>query len=155
MIFAPLIRIANAAPKPAPLDTPKRSEDTNGFLNIDWNAAPEIARQAPTTIAPIIRGSLISNTIVVIVCETSSCGNNGDNKVLITSTGLIGYLPIKNDAKNKTIGKKIKSIMPIISFDSLSINTPISLFPSVLSPIEFVLPHHHLNRSDRNCYRTL
>ena len=120
-MFAPLNKIPNAAPKPAPLDTPKRSDDTNGFLNIDWKAAPEIARHAPTTIAPMILGSLISKTIVVMVELTSNCGNAGDNMVYITSTGLIGYLPIKNEAKNKIIGKKIKSMILIISFVSLSI----------------------------------
>ena len=120
-MFAPLKSIPSAAPKPAPFDTPRRSEDTRGFLNIDWNAAPETARHAPTTMAPMILGSLISNTIVVTVEFTSSCGNIGHRIVLITSIGLIGYLPIMNDAKNKIIGKKIKSIILIISFDSLSI----------------------------------
>ena len=120
-ILAPLNRIPRAAPKPAPFDTPKRSEDTRGFLKIDWKDAPEIARHAPTTIAPIILGSLISKTIVVIVEFTSSCGNIGDKIVFITSIGLTGYLPIKNEAKNKIIGKKIKSMILIISFDSLSI----------------------------------
>jgi hypothetical protein len=122
-IFAPLIRMARAAPKPAPLDTPRRSEDTRGFLNIDWNAAPEIARHAPTTIAPMILGSLISNTMVVMVELTSSCGNIGDKIVLTTSIGLIGYLPSRNEAKNKIIGKKIRSTMLIISFDSRSIKS--------------------------------
>ena len=128
-MFAPLSNIPSAAPKPAPFDTPKRSDETRGFLNIDWNAAPEIARHAPTTIAPIILGSLISKTIVVNVELTSSCGNIGDNMVYITSTGLIGYLPIKNEAKNKIIGKKIKSMMLIISFVSLSIYKFSSLSP--------------------------
>ena len=123
-MFAPLNKIPNAAPKPAPLDTPKRSDDTNGFLNIDWKAAPEIARHAPTTIAPMILGSLISKTIVVIVWDTSNCGNMGHNIVLTTFIGLIAYLPSKNDVKNKIIGKKIKSMILIISFDSLSINIP-------------------------------
>jgi hypothetical protein len=120
-MLAPLKRIPKAAPKPAPFDTPSKSDETRGFLKIDWNAAPEMARHAPTTIAPMILGSLISNTIVVIVEETSSCGKIGDSKVLITSIGLIGYLPIKNEAKNKIIGKKIKSMILIISFVSLSI----------------------------------
>jgi hypothetical protein len=122
-IFAPLIRMAKAAPKPAPLETPKRSEDTRGFLNIDWNAAPEIARHAPTTIAPMILGSLISNTIVVTVEFTSNCGKIGHIIVFTTSTGLIGYLPSRNEAKNKIIGKKIRSTMLIISFDSRSIKS--------------------------------
>ena len=121
IILAPLIKIPKAAPNPAPFDTPSKSDETRGFLNIDWKAAPEIARHAPTTIAPIILGSLISNTIVVIVGDTSRDGNIVDNNVLITSNGPIGYLPIKNEAKNKIIGKKIKSMMPIISFDSPSI----------------------------------
>jgi hypothetical protein len=56
----------------------------------------------------------------VIVGFTSNCGNIGHNIVLTTSTGLIGYLPRRNDAKNKTIGKKIKSMILIISFVSLS-----------------------------------
>ena len=128
-MFAPLIRIAKAAPKPAPLDTPNRSDDTSGFLNIDWNAAPEIARHAPTTMAPMILGSLISYTIVVMVGLTSNCGKIGHNIVLTTSIGLIGYLPSRNDAKNKTIGKKIKSMILIISFVSLSMPIPIDLIP--------------------------
>ena len=119
--MAPLKSIPRAAPNPAPFDTPNRSEETRGFLNIDWNAAPEIARHAPTTIAPMILGSLISKTIVVTVGETSSCGNIGDTMVLMTSIGLIGYLPIRNEAKNMIIGRKIKSTMLIISFVSLSI----------------------------------
>ena len=57
----------------------------------------------------------------VIVGETSHCGNIGHNNVFITSKGTIGYLPSKNDAKNKIIGRKIKSKILIISFDSLSI----------------------------------
>lgn len=113
--------MANAAPKPAPFDTPSKSDDTKGFLNMDWNAAPEIARDAPTTKAPIILGSLISKTIVVIVDETSNCGNNGHNNVFTTSTGLIGYLPIRNDAKNNIIGTNIRSIILKISFVSSSI----------------------------------
>ena len=121
IMFAPLNKIPKAAPKPAPFDTPKRSDETRGFLNIDWKAAPEIARHAPTTIAPMILGSLISKTIVVNVELTSSCGKIGDNIVYTTSTGLIGYLPMRNDAKNKIIGKKIKSMILIISFVSLSI----------------------------------
>ncbi|MDO5815401.1 MAG: hypothetical protein Q4Q18_07165, partial [Methanobrevibacter sp.] len=66
----------------------------------------------------MILGSLISKTIVVNVEFTSNCGKIGDKIVYITSTGLIGYLPIKNEAKNKIIGKKIKSTILIISFVS-------------------------------------
>ena len=93
------------------------------------NAAPEIARHAPTTNAPMILGSLISNTIVVIVGFTSNCGKIGHNIVLTTSIGLIGYLPSRNEAKNKTIGKKIKSRILIISFVSLSMHITIDLIP--------------------------
>ena len=63
-------------------------------------AAPAMAKAAPTINAAIILGSLISKTIVVIVEETSNCGNIGHNIVFITSIGLMGYLPSKKDAKN-------------------------------------------------------
>ncbi len=102
--------MAIAAPNPAPLLTPRRSGDTNGFLNSPWNDAPAIDSDAPTIIAAIILGSLTLNTILVIVGDTVRFGIIGDNIVFITSTGFIGYLPTINDVKNRSIGMNI-SIM--------------------------------------------
>ena len=62
-------RIAIAAPKPAPADTPKISGDTSGFWNIPWYDAPEIDNAAPTIIGASILGSLISQTTVYMAGE--------------------------------------------------------------------------------------
>ena len=119
----PLNKIASAAPKPAPLDTPSKSEDTKGFLNIPWNAVPAIESEAPTKMAAKILGSLICHTIVFTVDETVNCGNIGLKIVFTTSTGLIGYLPIKKDAKKRIIGKNTRSTILIISLFSLFIKS--------------------------------
>ena len=70
-----------------------------------------------------ILGSLICHTIVFTVDETVNCGNIGLKIVFTTSTGLIGYLPIKKDAKKRTIGKNTKSTILIISLFSLFIKS--------------------------------
>ena len=52
-----------------------------------------------------ILGSLICHTIVFTVDETVNCGNIGLKIVFTTSTGLIGYLPIKKDATQSAISE--------------------------------------------------
>ena len=103
-IFA---KMAMAAPKPAPAETPNKSGDTSGFLNIPWKEAPAKDRHAPTSKAAMIRGNLIVKTIEFSSGDTAKDGNIGLRIVLITSKGATGYLPNMNDTKNKNIGSAI------------------------------------------------
>lgn len=96
--------MAMAAPNPAPAETPSLSGDTKGFLNKPWKAAPAIDKAAPTSIAASILGSLIwkitasegRGTLVLM-------GINFEPTTISTSRGLMGYLPIRNEMKNKRI----------------------------------------------------
>ena len=51
--------IEKAIPKALPLEAPKISGDTIGFLKTAWYVAPDTDKAAPTNRAAIIRGSLI------------------------------------------------------------------------------------------------
>ena len=104
-----MANIAIAAPKPAPIDTPNKSGETRGFLNIPWNEAPAIDKAAPTSKAAIILGNLIVNTIEFNSEDTAKDGNIGLKIVFITSIGATGYLPNMKDKKNKNIGNAINS----------------------------------------------
>ena len=61
--------IENAAPKPAPAETPRISEDTMGFLNTVWYDAPETASAPPMSTDSVIWGK---RTVVTICSVTSS-----------------------------------------------------------------------------------
>jgi len=107
------IIIASAAPKPAPAETPKMSGDTNGFLNIPWNDAPDRDKAAPTIMAAAILGIRISHTTAYTAGAKSVCiWKNPVKSAITTSDGDKGYLPIRNDSTNK-ITNKI-TIMAII-----------------------------------------
>jgi hypothetical protein len=58
------MRMAIAAPKPAPGVIPRIWEDTSGFLNIPCRAAPDTESPAPTMPAARIRVNRISRMIL-------------------------------------------------------------------------------------------
>ena len=64
-------KIASTAPSAAPVETPRMSGDTRGFLNIPWYAVPAAASAAPTSSAASTRGPRTCMTTVSTLAGTS------------------------------------------------------------------------------------
>ena len=78
--------MANAAPKPAPAETPSLSGETNGFWNNPWKEAPAIDKAAPIIMATTIRGRRIWKMMVSCTGEVvADVRNNLDENAANTS----------------------------------------------------------------------
>ena len=127
-----------AAPKPAPVEAPRRSGETIGLRNIPWYEAPETERAAPTREARAIRGNLIETTTAssaplqperekrpkVMVSITF------DNNIFNAVKGFTGNLPTRKERENTTMKARGR-----ISLDHL----PLFLFTISFSIVEWSL----------------
>ena len=70
-ITGPIIIKTMVAPKAEPEAAPIRYGSARGFLNMDWNVAPDNAIEKPTIPARIILGNLIWLIITIRLSEIS------------------------------------------------------------------------------------
>ncbi len=123
-------RIASAAPRPAPADTPRMWGETSGLRNRPWNAAPEMDSPAPTNTPASSRGRRTSNrTDSRVGSQVRSMGSTRDARISMTVAGGICSWPSMSAAVAMTPRSSASSTISLPG----AIPTPI-LLPAACMP---------------------